>query len=157
MVTNPYQTENRNATEDKLRDSILDDRDKLRDPILDDRFEFAPEECSIENGKWVFNRSIKPLYSDRSCPYLDRQVSCVKNGRPDSGYRYWQWQIQDCTLPRLVTYNACQNTSMRFIMQARMLIYLLGAVICTPKKIILHLPKLQKQRKDECKMTISEY
>ena len=122
MVTNHCLIENRNATLDKLRDTILDDR-----------FDFDPAECSIENGKWVFNRSIKPLYSDRSCPYLDRQVSCVKNGRPDSGYRYWQWQIQDCTLPRLVTYNACQNTSMQFIMQARMLIYLLGAVICTSK------------------------
>ncbi|KAM1038239.1 hypothetical protein ACFX2I_032842 [Malus domestica] len=83
------KNKNRNATEDKLRDSILDDR-----------FAFNPEECSVENGEWVFNRSIKPLYSDRSCPYLDRQVSCVKNGRPDSGYRYWQWQIEDCTLPR---------------------------------------------------------
>ncbi|KAM1576495.1 hypothetical protein ACFX13_033694 [Malus domestica] len=94
------KNKNRNATEDKLRDSILDDRDNLRDSILDDRFAFNPEECSVENGEWVFNRSIKPLYSDRSCPYLDRQVSCVKNGRPDSGYRYWQWQIEDCTLPR---------------------------------------------------------
>ncbi|CAN6724161.1 unnamed protein product [Malus baccata var. baccata] len=94
------KNKNRNATEDKLRDSILDDRGKLRDSILDDRFAFDPEECSVENGEWVFNRSIKPLYSDRSCPYLDRQVSCIKNGRPDSGYRYWQWQIEDCTLPR---------------------------------------------------------
>ncbi|KAG6595393.1 Protein trichome birefringence-like 3, partial [Cucurbita argyrosperma subsp. sororia] len=70
------------------------------DPLMDDRFEFDPEECSVVNGKWVFNRSIKPLYTDRSCPYLDRQVSCVKNGREDSDYRHWEWQPDDCRLPR---------------------------------------------------------
>lgn len=68
---------------------------------IDDRFDFDPEECNVVNGKWVFNSSIKPLYSDRTCPYLDRQVSCVKNGRPDSDYRHWEWQPEDCTLPRL--------------------------------------------------------
>ncbi|KAI3473137.1 hypothetical protein Pfo_030429 [Paulownia fortunei] len=66
----------------------------------DDRFEFDPDECSLAHGKWVFNRSIKPLYSDRTCPYLDRQVQCVKNGRPDSDYRHWEWQPDDCMLPR---------------------------------------------------------
>ncbi|KAL8039119.1 hypothetical protein ABFX02_10G014100 [Erythranthe guttata] len=66
----------------------------------DDRFEFDPEECSLVHGKWVFNSSVKPLYSDRTCPYLDRQVSCVKNGRFDSDYRHWQWQPDDCMLPR---------------------------------------------------------
>ncbi|XP_062165823.1 protein trichome birefringence-like 3 [Alnus glutinosa] len=68
--------------------------------LVDDRFEFDAEECNVANGKWVFNSSIKPLYSDRTCPYLDRQVSCVKNGRPDSDYRHWEWQPEDCTLPR---------------------------------------------------------
>ncbi|XP_023893525.1 protein trichome birefringence-like 3 [Quercus suber] len=68
--------------------------------LVDDRFEFDPEECNVANGKWVFNRSIKPFYSDRSCPYLDRQVSCVKNGRLDSDYQHWEWQPEDCTLPR---------------------------------------------------------
>ncbi|XP_073060207.1 protein trichome birefringence-like 3 [Primulina eburnea] len=66
----------------------------------DDRFEFDPEECSLVDGKWIFNSSIKPLYSDRTCPYLDRQVSCVKNGRLDSEYMHWEWQPDDCFLPR---------------------------------------------------------
>ncbi|XP_051130597.1 protein trichome birefringence-like 3 [Andrographis paniculata] len=64
-----------------------------------DRVGFDPDECSLVHGKWVFDRSIKPLYSDRTCPYLDRQVSCVKNGRPDSDYRHWQWQPDECALP----------------------------------------------------------
>lgn len=67
----------------------------------DDRFEFDPKECNVAEGKWVFNHSNKPLYTDRSCPYLDRQVSCVKNGRQDSDYRKWEWQLDDCILPRL--------------------------------------------------------
>lgn len=69
--------------------------------LADDRFEFDPNECSVTSGKWRFNSSIEPLYTDRSCPYLDRQVSCVKNGRPDSDYRHWEWQPDDCYLPRL--------------------------------------------------------
>ncbi|CDP06464.1 unnamed protein product [Coffea canephora] len=73
---------------------------KQIDYAADDRFEFDPEECDIGHGKWVFNRSIKPLYSDRTCPYIDRQVSCVKNGRNDSDYRHWQWRPDDCMLPR---------------------------------------------------------
>ncbi|CAI9774795.1 unnamed protein product [Fraxinus pennsylvanica] len=78
-------------------------RDEYIKPISyadDDRFEFDPEECSLAHGKWVFNRSVKPLYSDRTCPYVDSQFSCVKNGRLDSDYRYWQWQPDDCILPR---------------------------------------------------------
>ncbi|XP_057983174.1 protein trichome birefringence-like 3 [Malania oleifera] len=67
---------------------------------VDDRFEFDPNECSVVHGKWVFNTSIKPLYSDRTCPYLDRQFTCVKNGRLDSDYRHWEWQPDDCMLPR---------------------------------------------------------
>ncbi|GMN36214.1 hypothetical protein TIFTF001_005850 [Ficus carica] len=70
------------------------------DSRVDDRFDFDPEECNVANGKWVFNSSLEPLYTDTSCPYLDRQVSCVKNGRPDSDYRHWEWQPEDCTLPR---------------------------------------------------------
>ncbi|XP_014515856.1 protein trichome birefringence-like 3 [Vigna radiata var. radiata] len=65
----------------------------------DDRFDFDPEECNVANGKWVFNSSLKPLYSDSSCPYIDRQFSCVKNGRNDSDYLHWEWQPEDCTLP----------------------------------------------------------
>lgn len=70
------------------------------DSFVDDRFDFDPEECNVANGKWVFNRSLRPLYTDTSCPYLDRQVSCSKNGRNDSNYLQWQWQPDDCTLPR---------------------------------------------------------
>lgn len=83
------------VTEDKTAEQ------NIYNTEIDDRFDFDPEDCNVVNGKWVFNSSIKPLYSDRTCPYLDMQVSCVKNGRPDSDYRHWEWQPEDCTLPRL--------------------------------------------------------
>ncbi|CAK9319868.1 unnamed protein product [Citrullus colocynthis] len=89
----------RKSTPSKTREKGVEE-ERSRDPLTDDRFEFDPEECSVVKGKWVFNRSMKPLYTDQSCPYLDRQVSCVKNGRVDSDYRHWEWQPDDCTLPR---------------------------------------------------------
>ncbi|XP_052173606.1 protein trichome birefringence-like 3 [Diospyros lotus] len=67
---------------------------------VDDRFEFDPNECSVTHGKWVFNSSLKPLYSDRTCPFLDPQFACIKNGRPDFDYLRWEWQPDDCILPR---------------------------------------------------------
>ncbi|XAR68800.1 hypothetical protein NMG60_11000170 [Bertholletia excelsa] len=87
----------------KLKPATADEKadEEVVDLEVDDRFEFDPNECTVTHGKWVFNRtSIKPLYSDRTCPYLDPQFSCVKNGRPDSDYRHWEWQPDDCVLPR---------------------------------------------------------
>ncbi|XP_057470113.1 protein trichome birefringence-like 3 isoform X2 [Actinidia eriantha] len=98
-----FKSCSRRASVAKSTKSTRDDgttEDDLVNTEVDDRFEFDPNECSVAHGKWVFNSSFKPLYSDRTCPYLDRQFSCVKNGRPDSDYRQWEWQPDDCILPR---------------------------------------------------------
>lgn len=68
--------------------------------VDEDKIAFDPNECSVTKGMWVFNRSVEPLYSDETCPYLDKQVQCTKNGRPDADYLYWEWQLDDCNLPR---------------------------------------------------------
>ncbi|KAK6125979.1 hypothetical protein DH2020_040287 [Rehmannia glutinosa] len=86
------------------------------DYAADDRFEFDPEECSLVNGKWVFNSSIKPLYTDRTCPYLDRQVSCVKNGKMDLDYQKWEWMPDDCILPRFDPIKALQKIQGKRVM-----------------------------------------
>ncbi|MED6156132.1 hypothetical protein PIB30_011862 [Stylosanthes scabra] len=57
------------------------------------------EECNFAKGKWVFNHSIKPLYTDKTCPYISTIYSCLKNGRLNSHYIHWDWQPQHCTLP----------------------------------------------------------
>lgn len=74
--------------------------DNVEDLEEDEKLEFDPNSCDVANGKWAYNASNKPLYSDTTCPYLDMQVECVKNGRPDSDYRHWEWQPDDCVLPR---------------------------------------------------------
>ncbi|KAK6152526.1 hypothetical protein DH2020_015161 [Rehmannia glutinosa] len=86
------------------------------DYAADDRFEFDPEECSLVNGKWVFNSSIKPLYTDMTCPYLDRQVSCVKNGKMDLDYQKWEWMPDDCILPRFDPIKALQKIQGKRVM-----------------------------------------
>ncbi|TMW92366.1 hypothetical protein EJD97_013146 [Solanum chilense] len=85
------------------RISADDDRalesDSIDNPV-DDILDFDPDECSVNHGKWMFNSSIKPLYTDRTCPYIDKQYSCIKNGRNDSYYLHWEWKPDDCMLPR---------------------------------------------------------
>ncbi|KAK8476670.1 hypothetical protein V6N13_149196 [Hibiscus sabdariffa] len=80
--------------------AVVKARKVVENPDLDDRFEFDSEECDITRGKWVFNRSSKPLYTDRSCPYVERQYSCEKNGQLELDYRHWEWQPDDCYLPK---------------------------------------------------------
>ncbi|XP_015961009.1 protein trichome birefringence-like 3 isoform X2 [Arachis duranensis] len=94
----------RKSTEPKSNDKRVKEDEVGKEVVnaswVDDRFEFDAEECNVANGKWVFNHSIKPLYSDISCPYIERQFSCVKNGRNDTDYMHWEWQPEDCNLPR---------------------------------------------------------
>ncbi|XP_015961008.1 protein trichome birefringence-like 3 isoform X1 [Arachis duranensis] len=92
--TEPKSTDDKRVKEDEVGKEVVNAS------WVDDRFEFDAEECNVANGKWVFNHSIKPLYSDISCPYIERQFSCVKNGRNDTDYMHWEWQPEDCNLPR---------------------------------------------------------
>ncbi|KAJ4757036.1 Protein trichome birefringence [Rhynchospora pubera] len=66
----------------------------------DDQFKFDPKNCSVTNGKWVFKESKNLPYNESTCPYLDDIVKCRSNGRPDKDYMYWEWELDDCTLPR---------------------------------------------------------
>ncbi|XP_010451996.1 PREDICTED: protein trichome birefringence-like 3 [Camelina sativa] len=89
----------RKEVSSKPKDKIRKERSEILE-LLDDRFEFDPEECNVASGKWVYNSSIEPLYTDRSCPYIDRQFSCMKNGQQETDYLRWEWQPDDCTIPR---------------------------------------------------------
>uniref|UniRef100_A0A8R7K0X0 Trichome birefringence-like N-terminal domain-containing protein n=2 Tax=Triticum urartu TaxID=4572 RepID=A0A8R7K0X0_TRIUA len=57
------------------------------------------EECDVFSGSWVRDEEAHPLYREEECPYIQPQLTCQAQGRPDRGYQSWRWQPHDCTLP----------------------------------------------------------
>lgn len=55
--------------------------------------------CDISRGKWVYDEAY-PLYRSRNCPFVDPGFRCEENGRPDTDFMKYRWQLQDCDLPR---------------------------------------------------------
>lgn len=57
------------------------------------------EECDIFNGRWVKDDT-KPYYPAGSCPYVDKDLNCHLNKRPDNEFVKWRWQPFGCEIPR---------------------------------------------------------
>ncbi|XP_020268751.1 protein trichome birefringence-like 2 isoform X2 [Asparagus officinalis] len=61
--------------------------------------ELLSDKCNIFNGRWVRDET-EAFYPGGSCPYIDIDFDCHKNGRPDDEFLRWRWQPNDCDIPR---------------------------------------------------------
>ncbi|WCJ32339.1 TRICHOME BIREFRINGENCE-LIKE 41 [Euphorbia peplus] len=56
--------------------------------------------CDMFSGNWVVDEHY-PLYNATSeCPFIEREFSCQKNGRPDLLYTKYRWRPFTCDLRR---------------------------------------------------------
>ncbi|KAL6205905.1 hypothetical protein ACLB2K_023157 [Fragaria x ananassa] len=51
--------------------------------------------CDFFNGRWVLDEEEYPLYHPSTCPFIEREFSCEKNGRADQDYTKYRWQPHD--------------------------------------------------------------
>ncbi|KAL5214423.1 hypothetical protein ABZP36_003575 [Zizania latifolia] len=56
--------------------------------------------CNVFTGGWVRDEGYA-FYPPGSCPHIDDDFNCHKNGRTDSGFLKWRWQPHGCEIPRL--------------------------------------------------------
>lgn len=83
----------------QLHGSARGEKHKLQ-PVYVSPEDRIDESCNVFEGEWVWDNVSHPLYTEESCPYLVKQVTCQRNGRPDSFYKNWRWQPNGCKLPR---------------------------------------------------------
>ncbi|XP_010922635.1 protein trichome birefringence-like 34 [Elaeis guineensis] len=106
-------------------------------------FKSSAENCDLFSGRWVYDNSTYPLYSEKGCKFMSDQSACEKFGRTNLKHQNWRWQPHGCNLPR---FNATRllerlrDKRMAFVgdslnrNQWISMICLLGATIPDPSK-----------------------
>ncbi|KAI9085940.1 hypothetical protein K1719_032017 [Acacia pycnantha] len=129
----------------------------------EDRLE---EGCNVFEGKWIWDNESYPLYEEQSCPYLVKQTTCLKNGRPDSFYQNWRWQPNGCNLPRfepLKLLDILRGKRMMFIGdslqrgQFESMVCLVQSVIPEGKKSLHRVPPMKIFKIEEYNASIEYY
>ncbi|KAI4322999.1 hypothetical protein L6164_022643 [Bauhinia variegata] len=148
----------------RLYDRSDGGRNRLPVIVLpEDRIE---ETCNVFEGEWVWDNVSYPLYQEESCPYLVKQTTCQKNGRPDSYYKNWRWQPHGCKLPRfdpLKVLDMLRDKRMMFIGdslqrgQFESMVCLVQSVIPEGKKSLQRIPPMKIFRAEEFNASIEYY
>ncbi|CAO2825735.1 unnamed protein product [Amaranthus hypochondriacus] len=73
---------------------------KERETMLPFAIGKTPEECDIFSGRWLIDKENKPSYEESECPYIEPQLTCQQQGRPDKNYQFLRWQPHGCNLPK---------------------------------------------------------
>ncbi|XP_047317850.1 protein trichome birefringence-like 41 [Impatiens glandulifera] len=55
--------------------------------------------CDFFQGNWVLGSSY-PVYNFTTCPFIEHEFNCLRNGRPDFDYLTYRWQPHACNLSR---------------------------------------------------------
>lgn len=55
--------------------------------------------CDYFKGRWIADFSF-PLYNSSACPFIQKEFSCLKNGRRDQLYLHYGWKPLSCKLAR---------------------------------------------------------
>ncbi|KAL2608349.1 hypothetical protein R1flu_026922 [Riccia fluitans] len=83
-------------------EQVVDDKQPIEQVTSSNASALAPAEsqgCNLYDGDWVHDPE-GPLYTNRTCFYIQSMQNCMSNGRPDTAYMYWKWKPRHCDLPR---------------------------------------------------------
>ncbi|XP_074367486.1 protein trichome birefringence-like 31 [Apium graveolens] len=138
----------------------------VRLPITVSDDEVIPDDCNVFEGKWIWDNISAPHYTEESCSYLVKQVTCRRNGRTDSNYQNWRWQPSACNLPRfnaLKLLEILRNKRLMFVgdsIQRGMfdsMVCLVQSVLEDRKKSLVRIPPRKIFRAEEYNATIEFY
>ncbi|CAN1145852.1 Protein trichome birefringence-like 31 [Linum perenne] len=134
----------------------------------EDRGRFWPETCNMFEGEWVWDNVTYPLYKEDECPYLVKQTTCARNGRPDHAYQNWRWEPRGdgCSLPKFEAVKLLDILRGKRVMfvgdsvqrsQFESMVCMVQSVIPSDKKSFRKVPPMKIFKALEWNMTIEYY